>query len=304
MNKTIDPRRTKSLAKVCSEGPLARFEQEHRSGGSMPVRMVRLLLSSHDQIDPPVRELSLQIALKANMRFRWNLGDGWSRTTNVRDGFSLLAPAHTEIAYECGGEAEVLIVAIPEREMSGVLAENEGLTLSALDAISHLGCIHDARLISNARGLWHEALRPDPASDLLIDGLVRVLVAQLLRKAGVTPSMASERLSDAMLRRLIDYIEGHLADRIVVKELANVSGLSPFYFSRSFRQTVGMSPYQFVIERRLARAQALLSDTRLTLVEVALACGFASQAHMTDTFRARTGVSPGRFRSIARGGGS
>ncbi|MEM7587344.1 MAG: AraC family transcriptional regulator, partial [Acidobacteriota bacterium] len=146
-----------------------------------------------------------------------------------------------------------------------------------------------------------EALRNDPTSDLLVDGMMRVIVAQLLRKAGATPSTASERLSDAMLRRLVDYIEGHLADRIRVKELAVIAGLSPFYFSRSFRQTVGMSPYQFVIERRLARAQTLLRDTRLTITDIALACGFASQAHLTDTFRKKTGVSPGQFRAIARG---
>ncbi|MEM7588193.1 MAG: hypothetical protein AAF560_32695, partial [Acidobacteriota bacterium] len=164
MNKKIDPQSTKSLSEVYGEGPLARFVREHRTGGSLPVRMIRVRQPALTQVDPPVREVSLQIALKADMPFRWNLGDGWSKA-RARDGSSILVPARTEIAYECGGEADVLMVAIPERELGGVLEENEGLALSALDAATHQGCMVDARLITSARSLWQEALRNDPTSD-------------------------------------------------------------------------------------------------------------------------------------------
>lgn len=74
--------------------------------------------------------------------------------------------------------------------------------------------------------------------------------------------------------------------------MAGMLGLSEGFFIRAFKAAVGKSPHSYVIDRRVARARALLQEPRHGLADVALACGFASQAHMATVFKQRSGASP------------
>jgi AraC-like DNA-binding protein len=78
--------------------------------------------------------------------------------------------------------------------------------------------------------------------------------------------------------------------------LANVVALSRSHFSRAFKRSLGFSPMEYVVVRRVERAKAMISGTREPLAEVALTCGFADQAHFNRRFRDIVGVSPGRWR--------
>ena len=66
---------------------------------------------------------------------------------------------------------------------------------------------------------------------------------------------------------------------------------------RAFKQATGKSPHSYLIDRRVAKARALLRDSSASLAEIALMCGFNSQAHMATLFRQRLGASPGQLRS-------
>jgi AraC family transcriptional regulator len=81
-----------------------------------------------------------------------------------------------------------------------------------------------------------------------------------------------------------------------IDDLANVVASSRSHFSRSFKHSVGLTPMEYVVVRRVERAKAMISSTREPLAEVALACGFADQAHLNRRFRDIVGISPGRWR--------
>jgi AraC family transcriptional regulator len=97
-------------------------------------------------------------------------------------------------------------------------------------------------------------------------------------------------------RRTLAYVEANLASKMDIDGLANVVALSRSHFSRAFKHSVGLSPMEYVVVRRVERAKAMISATKEPLAEVALACGFADQAHLNRRFRDIVGISPGRWR--------
>jgi AraC family transcriptional regulator len=107
----------------------------------------------------------------------------------------------------------------------------------------------------------------------------------------------SNGLSRERLQRVCDYIEAHLDDRLTLADLAGVACLSPYHFSRSFKQSVGVGPQRYVMERRIERAKVLMRRTRQPLASIALEVGFADQSHLTAIFRREIGMTPGRFRA-------
>jgi AraC-like DNA-binding protein len=97
-------------------------------------------------------------------------------------------------------------------------------------------------------------------------------------------------------RRTLAYIEANLASKMNIDGLANVAALSRSHFSRAFKRSLGFSPMEYVVVRRVERAKAMISGTSEPLSGVALACGFADQAHLSRRFRDIVGSSPGRWR--------
>jgi AraC family transcriptional regulator len=95
----------------------------------------------------------------------------------------------------------------------------------------------------------------------------------------------------AMLMRLRDFIDRHLEEPLDVATLAKMTGRSQFHFSRVFTQSVGVSPYRYVVHLRLQRAVELVRDGRLSLADIAARTGFADQSHLSRWVRRVHGVS-------------
>jgi AraC family transcriptional regulator len=96
--------------------------------------------------------------------------------------------------------------------------------------------------------------------------------------------------------RVVDYIESSLDQDLRLGQLANVAAMSVYHFARRFRETVGVSPHAYVLSRRLDRARGMLRNREVALAQVAAACGFSSQAHLTTSFLNAFGATPGKYR--------
>ena len=160
----------------------------------------------------------------------------------------------------------------------------------------------DEPLRRTAMQLWSESARTGGTSDLLIDGLTQVLLARLLDKAGALRRTAPVlALSPEEIDRLDTLIENRMAERLTVEVLARVLDMPRWTFADAFRATTGETPHSYVTGKRVERACHLLRLGAMPLAEVAYATGFASQSHMTDTFRRVMGTTPGKWRAEARG---
>lgn len=132
-----------------------------------------------------------------------------------------------------------------------------------------------------------------------VDGDWEVWALALAERASGHEALSTslQRAICASRMRLLDeFIDASLDGPLGVTTMAGLLELSEGYFIRAFKSTTGKSPHSYLIDRRLARARAWMRDCTATLAQIALGCGFNSQAHMTSVFKQRLGVSPAQLR--------
>lgn len=98
------------------------------------------------------------------------------------------------------------------------------------------------------------------------------------------------------LRLASEYIERNLRNHLTLAEIAAEVDMNPYYFARVFKNAMGQSPHQYILEKRVERAKDLLKTTELSLVEIASQVGIATQSHFTTVFHRATGMTPREFR--------
>lgn len=161
----------------------------------------------------------------------------------------------------------------------------------------------DPHLVALARRLERQCLDGEPGGRLYTDTLSDALLTHLCvnyANAGPgrpAPARSSGGLSPQARSRVYRHIEDNLAADLGLDELARLVDYSQQHFLRVFRKTFSTTPYQFIVGMRVERAKLLIRDGRLSLAEVALACGFCDQSHFSTCFARRVGVSPSRYRA-------
>ncbi|MCP3367996.1 helix-turn-helix domain-containing protein [Bradyrhizobium cajani] len=99
------------------------------------------------------------------------------------------------------------------------------------------------------------------------------------------------------LKRVLQYVDENLSGKVTLQHLATVAGLSRMHFAAQFRAAVGMRPHEYLLKRRIERAQDLLKRADVSLVDIALTVGFQTQAHFTTVFKRFAGDTPYQWRS-------
>ncbi|KAA2236573.1 helix-turn-helix domain-containing protein [Salinarimonas soli] len=157
---------------------------------------------------------------------------------------------------------------------------------------------HDG-LLATALRLKHLVEGEEAGGALYAEALATVLLMDLLQptQEPQAPSRpARGGLSRWQHRRVCAHIDEHLAQEIRLAELAGLAGLSLFHFCRAFRTTAGVSPYRYIMIRRIERAKELLLDPALSVTEVGERVGYPDSSHFSTAFRKIASVSPSAFR--------
>lgn len=95
---------------------------------------------------------------------------------------------------------------------------------------------------------------------------------------------------------MLDYIDTHLEQNIKLTDLAQLLDMSQFHFSRLFKQSIGLTPHQYLSQQRVERAKKLLKKTDRLIIDIALECGFSSHSHLSKQFRQFTSMTPKTYR--------
>jgi AraC family transcriptional regulator len=149
-------------------------------------------------------------------------------------------------------------------------------------------------------GMLMEELEAErPFGRLYVDSLAHALATRYLLldcASAVRPEPRVMGLMPRILSRVREKIEANLDTDLSLESLAEESGYSRAHFLRMFRAATGLTPHQYVLDLRLKRAQDCLRQKGSSIIDVAVACGFSSQSHMTSVFRQRLEMTPGEFR--------
>lgn len=160
-------------------------------------------------------------------------------------------------------------------------------------------CFYNSHLRTLCGSLMAEVEHQGMHGALYAESLATAIVTVLLKVQEpwrISAAPSSSPASKTSLRLVCDHIEANLAGDLHLESLGQLIGLGPDRFGEVFRSTLGVSPYRYVLQRRMDRARVLLHSTSLTITEIAVNLGFADHAHFTSTFRRLTEITPSRFR--------
>jgi AraC-like DNA-binding protein len=144
---------------------------------------------------------------------------------------------------------------------------------------------------------------PEENNSLLVDHIALSLQDHLYQTYSATPAWTPKArggLAPWQESRAKEAMDANLEKEITIARLAYDCGLSTSQFARAFRQSTGCPPHRWLLQRRIKRAQDLLLTSDKTLAEIASACGFSNQSHLTRAFGQTVGTSPGLWRRIKR----
>jgi AraC family transcriptional regulator len=130
---------------------------------------------------------------------------------------------------------------------------------------------------------------------LYTESLIQVLIIHLLRHYSTLrprnkPTV--ERASNQRLQLVVDYIHSHLDRSIHLAELAAVANMSQYHFCRSFKQSLGIAPYQYVLQQRMEKAKELLHQGKYNIAEISQLAGCTDQSRFSKQFKRHFGITP------------
>ena len=121
---------------------------------------------------------------------------------------------------------------------------------------------------------------------------------QPLAHCGTADNRRSIRaLQKWRLKRVTEYVDTNLSNKVSLLDMAAVAGLSRMHFASQFRAATGVRPHEFLLRRRIRRSGELLRSSPMTIVEIALTVGFQTQAHFTTVFKRFAGCTPRQWRT-------
>jgi AraC family transcriptional regulator len=227
-----------------------------------------------------------------------NWRDATHRDFTYLPGEIVLTPAGIRSGWHWHERSRVIVITILPAMLDRFATSELGLVLGTRQLRNTPQAL-DTDLCQSGLMLLDALRDRATGSEVMYESLARIFLVKLIQRYGELRSEAldfSGGFTASHYKRVLDFVADNFAGPITIEAMARVAGLSPAHFSRLFKEVLGDSPYQFVMDYRVEQAKRMLADPGRPMIDIALACGFADQAHFTRIFKRLTGKTPRAFR--------
>ena len=222
--------------------------------------------------------------------------EGWTDPGTVN-----ISPANAYGTWEADGPSRAVVLVVPEAHLSHVIAEHWEADPRRVEIIPQF-LVRDPVIEAVVMRLEAEAREGSPSGTLYAQSACDFLAHHMIQaysSLSKPPPRPYGGLAANRIKVVVDYIEENLAKPIALHELALLARVSVRHFERAFRQSLGVPPHTYVLEKRLSAARdLLLGQPTLTIERIARQVGFSSPSHLASAFRRQTGYSPATFRRM------
>ena len=209
-----------------------------------------------------------------------------------------ITPAQVPFFARWDGEDNYLQIRITSRFIQQVAREALELKGDRLELLPEFRT-RDPQIEAIGMMLLTELQQENSGSRLYIESLANVLAVHLIRQYATAQPLLpiyEGGLPQRQLLQVLDYVHDHLHQEIKLADLSALLGMSQFHFSHQFKQAIGTTPYQYLLQQRVERAKQLLKNSDRSITDIALMCGFNSHSHLSKQFRQLAGVTPKDYR--------
>jgi len=215
---------------------------------------------------------------------------GWSESVCGKGAVACLSPAENPSTLRWSQPFNTLGIYIDPAFVSEVL-EIKNFTFAQLFNLSDPFLLDVAtRLNSVCTGdMFAEKIYAESLGVACIEHLAKTY------RGSKDPYFPKGKLSPTQLKQVIDFAHSYMQFNIGLHELAGLVHLSPYHFGRLFKQTVGKSPYQFILQLKIDCAKKLIKQNNGPISDIAYQLNFSDQSHFSNAFRKSVGVSPRQF---------
>lgn len=205
-------------------------------------------------------------------------------------------PPHTPFSHQVDEPCYFVILAVEEQEFLAHCPLNlKGKTLQFLNNYNVL----DESIKGIIELFMLEVKNKGRNGVSYVHNLLAVLANHYIQNysnfTDLTNQHSGSKLDQAQVERIDNFIAEHISRNIAVDELAELLGCSKFYFLREFKKLLGITPYQYLMNKRMQQAKFLLGQSKHNIASVALELGFNDQSHFTRVFKSQLGLTPGQF---------
>lgn len=265
--------------------------------GSFNCGLFRTRQTSGAYPDPPCEDVTVQLIVGGAARGRVDLGGGPFDFVGASGAWGVTAHNETtDYNFETPPQGiSIVLLTIPRRHVEDMMEDATGRRVAHFPGL-HSALQRDASVTMLVERLFHAP--PKDRTPLYVDGIIQALIGRLACLEGHVASAGTSSVEAAS--QLVEIIEDRLAENLSTVELAEAIDARPGQVHKTLKAATGLAPYQYILSRRVARAQDMLAHRKESLAEIAYACGFSSQQHMTNVFTKKLGTTPGRYRRDMR----
>ena len=235
-----------------------------------------------------------------------NLKDEPHRLENWRDGEHrdfiyhkneiIVTPAGLESGWKWHVKTKCIIITLDPVKFEKFARTELGILLSR-EQLKNLPQFLDEDITQSGVQL-KESLECDLGSQIMFESYARIFLTKLILKYGLQKDEYdfSKSFTAKHYKQVLDYIAVNYGKNILLEDMAADSNLSLSHFARLFKQTIGQSPYQFLMSYRIEQAKKMLDNPNKLIVDIAFNCGFSDQAHFSRVFKKIEGLTPKQYR--------